>query len=373
MERTESEVARSLDPEALAGQLLVVGYDGPSPSETLLADHRAGRLGGFIVFKRNVTPGRDGLHALAATLGELAREAPEGLPPLLAIDQEGGRVARLGPPVLTLPTMRALGSTGDVDLVRRAGLAIAEELRAIGLTMSFAPILDVDSNPKNPIIGDRAFGTTADVAARLALAFAKGIDEGGLLACGKHFPGHGDTDTDSHVELPIVRRSRGALEATELRPFELAAKTSLPALMSAHVLYPALDPDAPATLSKAISTDLLRTTLGFRGVLVSDDLEMKALSQEVETTAVSAIAAGCDMALVCSSEPMVRRARAALAGKMERDPAFRARCEQALERGLSMRRACRPVSVTREERDAVLAGHADIAAELGALGSRRGS
>jgi beta-N-acetylhexosaminidase len=143
--------------------------------------------------------------------------------------------------------------------------------------------------------------------------------------------------------------------------------------MSAHVLYPALDPDAPATLSKAIATDLLRTTLGFRGVLVSDDLEMKALSQEVETTAVSAIAAGCDMALVCSSEPMVRRARAALASAIAKDPTFRARCEQALERGLAMRRTCRPASVTREERDAVLAGHAAIAAELADLAGRTGS
>ena len=353
---------------SLCGQLLVVGYQGAAPSPSLLAAHEAGECGGFIVFKRNLeAEGRARIEALAGTLAELARRAPPGLPPLLAVDQEGGRVARLGPPVLTLPPMRALAAAeGDrEDLARRAGRALGEELQAIGFTMNFAPILDVDSNPDNPIIGDRAFGREPAAAAALALAFADGLREGGLLACGKHFPGHGDTLTDSHLELPVVSKSRAELEATELPPFRLAARAprAVPALMTAHVLYPALD-SVPATLSRAIATDLLRGDLGFEGALISDDLEMKALHDPVERTAVGALRAGCDLLLVCSDEALYARAKAALVAEANSDPAFRARCEEALARGLAMRRACPPRVASAEARTALFERHASLREEL---------
>ncbi|HRG96994.1 MAG TPA: beta-N-acetylhexosaminidase [Polyangiaceae bacterium] len=360
----------SLSLASLCGQLLVVGYQGALPSPSLLAALEAGECGGFIVFKRNLAleaEGRARVEALAGALAELARRAPAGLPPLLAVDQEGGRVARLGPPVLSLPPMRALAAVdGDgEDLARRAGRALGEELQAIGFTMDFAPILDVDSNPDNPIIGDRAFGREPAAAATLALAFGEGLREGGLLACGKHFPGHGDTLTDSHLELPVVSRSRDELEATELPPFRRAARAPLavPALMTAHVLYPALD-GVPATLSRAIATDLLRGDLGFEGVLISDDLEMKALHDPVERTAVGAVRAGCDLLLVCSDEALYARAKSALVAEAAADPAFRARCEEALARGLAMRRACPPRVASAEARTALFERHGALRVEL---------
>lgn len=383
MEITSSpqNASSGLSLASLCGQLLVIGYQGPRPSAALLDALEAGECGGFIVFKRNLvaltplaagTPsprddGRARVEALAATLGELARRAPPGLPLLLAVDQEGGRVARLGPPVLTLPPMRALAAAAgdDADLVRRAGRALGEELQAIGFTMDFAPILDVDSNPANPIIGDRAFGREPAQAAALALAFAEGLREGGVLACGKHFPGHGDTLTDSHLELPVVRKSRAELEATELPPFRLAARSphAVPALMTAHVVYPALDP-APATLSARVATELLRDELGFKGVLISDDLEMKALRDPVELTAVAAVRAGCDLLLVCSEEALYHRAKAALVAEATREPAFRARCEEAVSRGLAMRRACPPRVASEAERTALFERHGALRDEL---------
>ncbi len=352
--------------EQLCGQLVVAGYGGPFPSDALVRAHRDGALGGFIVFKRNLVADAapdEVVDALSDSLARLAEVSVTDLPPLLAIDQEGGRVARLGAPVLGLPSMRALAAKGDVDLVRRAGKALGEELRAIGLTMDFAPILDVDSNPKNPIIGDRAFATSPAEAARFALAFAAGLAEGGLLACGKHFPGHGDTEADSHLELPVVRKNRAALEATELVPFRLAARARVPAFMSAHVLYPELD-EAPATLARSISHDLLRGEIAFTGVLISDDLEMRALSQDVEITSVSAVRAGCDILLVCENEALVFRARQALVAEASRDPAFRSRCEEALARGLAMRRSCPPRPASKLERDALFAAHAPLREEL---------
>ncbi len=353
---------------SLCGQLLVVGYQGPTPSDSLLHAARRGECGGFIVFKRNlVGEGRARIEALADTLEGISREAPRDCPFLFAIDQEGGRVARLGEPVLPLPSMRKLAASGDLELVKRAGRALGEELASIGFTMDFAPVLDVDSNPDNPIIGDRSFGREPDHVSRFALAFAAGLHEGGVLACGKHFPGHGDTDADSHLELPVVRKSLAEIEATELVPFLEAAKAKVPAFMTAHVLFPSLDPASPATLSHAISTRLAREVIGFEGVLVSDDLEMKALDQDVEKTAIAAVRAGCDMLLVCSDEALYARAHAALVREAERDGEFRARCHRAAERGLAMRRSCPPKVAKPQVRDAIFSAHAELRRELAAL------
>ena len=176
------------------------------------------------------------------------------------------------------------------------GRALGEELAALGIGWNFAPVLDVHTNPANPVIGNRAFGTTPEAVARQALAFWRGLRGAGLVGCGKHFPGHGDTRTDSHHELPVVAHDVDRLRAVELAPFAAAARAGMEAFMTAHVLYPALDPDRPATLSRRIATDLLRGELGFRGVLVSDDLGMKAVADRypIEELAVGAIEAGVD-------------------------------------------------------------------------------
>ena len=328
-----------MDLATTCGQLLFCGFAaGPAPGALRELVARGAR-GGVILFKRNIGP----LDALAAELEALAAAAPAELPLLVSVDQEGGRVARIGAPLLAVPPAMRLGSGLSEQDIAFVAEVQSRQLRALGFTMNYAPVLDVHSRPENPVIGDRSFGTNAEAAARGALAFARGMAAGGLLACGKHFPGHGDTTKDSHLELPEVAHERARLEAVELTPFRAAAAARLPAMMTAHVRYPALDA-RPATLARSIATDLLRGGLGFEGVLVSDDLEMKAIADRWGTgeAAVLAVEAGCDALLVCSDARAQDEAHAALVARAERDGAFRARCEEACARVVAMKRACPP-------------------------------
>jgi beta-N-acetylhexosaminidase len=219
---------------------------------------------------------------------------------------------------------------------------VGEELAALGIGWDFAPVLDVHTNPDNPVIGERAFATDPDAAAAHALAFWRGLRGAGLVGCGKHFPGHGDTRTDSHLELPVVPHDLDRLRRIELAPFAAAARAGMEAFMTAHVLYPALDPDRPATLSRRIATDLLRGELGFAGVLVSDDLGMKAVADRysIEELAVGAVEAGVDHLLV--REPAERQVAAfeAILRAAERDGVLRARVEQSAARVAALKAAC---------------------------------
>lgn len=324
---------------ALCGQILVVGLAGVELSASERRALESGARGGVVFFRRNVRPGSEGPRSVAALARQVRDAAPADAPPLVAIDQEGGRVVRIGPPALALPPMRHLGDLGDVDFAARLAEAQARELAALGVTMSFAPVADVHTRPENPIIGDRAFADTPERVATSAGAFADGLEDAGILTCAKHFPGHGDTTEDSHLSLPRVDRDAAGLRSIEIAPFAaLAARPSIDAMMTAHVLYPALDPSLPATLSRAIATDLLRGELGFSGALFSDDLEMKAIEGDVGEAAVAAVLAGCDVLLVCSRADLADRAHEALVREAESSDAFRARCEEALGRFEAMRR-----------------------------------
>ncbi len=247
-----------------------------------------------------VSPDIAGPGQLAGLVADLRGPAPGDWPLLVSIDQEGGLVQRLRAPATEWPPMLAVGSAGDAGRTTAVGRALGEELAAVGVGWNFAPVLDVHTNPANPVIGNRAFGTTPETVARQALAFWRGLRAAGLVGCGKHYPGHGDTRTDSHHELPVVAHDIDRLRAVELALFVAAAAAGVEAFMTAHVLYPALDPDRPATLSRRIATDLLRGEIGFRGVLVFDDLGMKAVADRypIEELAVGAIEAGCDHLLV---------------------------------------------------------------------------
>lgn len=326
----------------IAGQLLVVGFDGRELPPELEASLSARERAGVILFRRNLASGESGLHALQGLCSSIARRSGPELPALIAIDEEGGRVSRLRPPALSLPPMRRVADLGDTALLARVGRALGQQLRCLGLTMDFAPVVDVDTNPENPIIGDRAFSSEPERVAQLAGAFLSGLQGAGIQACLKHFPGHGDTLLDSHLALPTVSHDRARLEAVELLPFRRLAAAA-DSMMTAHVLYPALD-DRPATLSPPIATELLRRDLGFEGVLFSDDLEMQALGGQgsIEQSAVDAIRAGCDLLLVCSRAGEQSRVHAALVDEIEKDAAFRERCIQSAARGLAMRQRCRP-------------------------------
>ena len=295
-----------------AGQLFMVGLPRPAldrETREFLAEHCPG---GIILFKRNIRSAEQ-LRRLVADVNATGA----GVSPLVAIDHEGGRVDRLPhPPFTRFPPMAAVAERGKAMLAEAVGRAMGRELRAVGIDLDFAPVLDVWSNPRNRVIGDRAFGTDPARVARLGVALARGLGRAGVLACGKHFPGHGASAGDSHFVLPRVRRSRRALAAVELLPFARAIAAGIPALMTAHVVYPALDPRRAATLSPAICRNLLRRRLGFRGVLFSDDLEMNAVAARSTParSAVAALRAGCDMLLVCQS---LDAARAAMRGVEE--------------------------------------------------------
>ena len=348
------------------GQVLWLGFAGTTVPPPLRERLEAGRAGATILFKRNLrfsVPTGAGvaqeicdLDALTELTADLHRAAPDGTPALVAIDQEGGVVQRIRAPATQWPPMMAhdgLPAGDDEATAERVGHALGSELRVLGIDIDFAPVLDVHTNPANPIIGDRAFGKAAEAVARRALAFARGLAAAGVVACGKHFPGHGDTDTDSHLELPRIDHAWDRLEQVELLPFRRAAAAGLPMLMTAHVVFAALDPDRPATLSERVITGLLRDRIGYRGVIVSDDLDMKAIASHVGAgpAAVVAIRAGCDALLLCRDEANQAAAEAALISEAERDSTFAAKVGAAAARVRAMKRA-----------------HADALAQLPALG-----
>ena len=287
-------------------------------------------LGGVIFFSRNIEEPEQ-----VAELSHDVQSLATDVPLWVSVDQEGGRVARLKAPFTVWPPMALLGRSGDETLASRFAVALAAELRAVGVTLDFAPVLDIHTNPANPIIGDRALATTADDVARLGVAIVRGLQENGVAACGKHFPGHGDTSVDSHLELPLVEHPPDRIRRVECVPFRAAIGADVAFIMTAHVLVPSLDDERPATLSRRIVQGLLREELGYRGVILSDDLEMKAIaaSYDIPDAAVQAIAAGCDGLLICSGDLDLQAATLeALVRAVEEDRIPYKRIEDALTR-----------------------------------------
>ena len=281
-----------------AGRFVIAGFTGhtaPDDLRRLIAEFD---LAGVIYFSRNI--------AEPAQVAELSREVA-GLardwPFWISVDQEGGRVARLKTPFTEWPPANTLGRSDDEHLATRFASALAAELRAVGINMDFAPVLDVHSNPRNPVIGDRAFSDDPETAARLGAAFIRAMQAAGVAACGKHFPGHGDTDVDSHEALPVVDHDVRRLEAVEFVPFRQAIAADVASIMTAHVTARALDRDRVASFSPVVVTTWLKQTLGFGGVVISDDLGMKAVSATtpLPEATVAALAAGCDTVLLCNS------------------------------------------------------------------------
>lgn len=348
-----------------AGQLLWVGFDGRTVPEELARRISAGAVGGVVLFGRNLTGRLEETAALCRALQDAAGE----LPLVLAVDQEGGRVQRLKPPFLALPPMARLGELDDAELAQAVGRALGTELGTLGFNVDFAPVLDVHTNPKNPVIGDRAFSTTPGAVARLGGAFLRGLESTGVLGCAKHFPGHGDTDTDSHLALPRVTHSLERMHAVELAPFSAAISAGASLVMTAHVMFDALDPGVPATLSPRVVGELLRSELGFSGVCVSDDLEMKAIADHygVPEAGVRAVRAGCDALLVCRNVTWQVETHEALVRQAERSSELRARLGAAADRVRALRRRLgRPsLDPTAAAARFPFSAHAELARRVG--------
>lgn len=298
------------------GQWLWVSLPGDRLGEDDIRWLRQVRPGAVVLFSENGTQ----VEGVKTLISEI-RKALSPQDVWIAIDQEGGRVARLKEGVPRLSPARVLGN-GDPSEIFRSAFQLGNALRRTGIDIDFAPVLDVDSNPDNPVIGDRSFSRDPWEVARLSMAFSHGLEAGGVIPCGKHFPGHGDTLLDSHMALPSVEASEAILSEREFLPFERAILEGIPILMTAHVLYPALDRRWPATLSRKIMTEMLRKKWDFRGLLLSDDLSMAAVGTHFPFSVVveRALSVTCDGLLVLKSREKPLEAIRIIKGLAEKNP-----------------------------------------------------
>ncbi|MFE5323341.1 beta-N-acetylhexosaminidase [Paenibacillus sp. NPDC056579] len=319
------------------GQMVMCGFHGTEPSDDIARLIRDEHIGGVIYFRRNL---RDAAQArrLSTQLQQLAGGKVQLL---IAIDQEGGMVNRIDNGVTIMPGAMALGAARNTAFARQTARAAGEELKRLGINMNFAPCLDVNNNPANPVIGVRSYGENPQLVGELGSAAAMGYQEAGVAATVKHFPGHGDTGEDSHLALPLVPHGRERLERVELAPFRQAIAAGVDAIMTAHVMFPAFEPErVPCTLSGKVLTELLRRQLGFTGVVVTDCLEMGAIADHfgVAEGAVRAVEAGADLILVSHRIERQQAALAALLRAVEQGRIPERRIDESVTRILAMKR-----------------------------------
>jgi beta-N-acetylhexosaminidase len=360
---THSELAR------LAGRALMIDLPGTRLEAADIDFLRARHSRAICLFRRNVASAEQTRELVA----ELRTSLGDDL--LVSIDQEGGAVMR----TLFLPaapSAMAIGAVGDETLAYQVGAAIGRGLASLGINWNFAPVLDLNNNPRNPVIAERSFGADPDKAARLAGAWMAGHLGEGVATCIKHFPGHGDTHTDSHLALPVVDKPRSAIEQYELAPFQALARQA-PALMSAHIVFPAFDAERPATLSPAILQTLLRGSWGFEGVAITDGMNMKAIRErwgQAQGT-VMALAAGADLSLVLEFRDEMEAAQRALIEAVERGQLPLERLREADQRVDMLARRfpsqVRPYSAEQEAADRVLFAKAWQRALTATEGARR--
>lgn len=314
------------------GQRMMVGFDGPSMDDAFIQLVKKWKIGNVILFAWNIT-GKEQLRELCKDIQQLVMRET-GRPAFIAIDQEGGAISRLPGDATRIPGAMAIAATGDPENAYRAGRLTARELRALGVNFNLAPVLDVNSNDANPVIGVRSYGEKPETVVRFALPMMRGLEDGGAIGCGKHFPGHGDTSVDSHLALPVVDKSMAELRKTELAPFQAAIEASIPAIMTSHIVFPQLDPERPATLSRKILTGLLREEMGFDGLVMTDCMEMKAIQHSFGTVkgAVETIKAGTDLVLVSHTASTAANAAEAILEAWQSGEIDRLEWERSLAR-----------------------------------------
>ncbi len=280
------------------GQMIIAGFPSPTVDGQALTLAREYKIGNFILFSHNMSTARQ-VAGLCAELSDLVYDQT-GLAPFIAADQEGGMVARITEGAALFPGAMALAAGSTPSEVARVGENCGRMLRAMGVNVDFAPVADVNIEPLNPVIGARAYGDDPHKVADFACAMALGMEKGGVLSTVKHYPGHGNVNTDSHLDLPVNDTDPAVLEQTEFVPFQRAFDAGVSGLMSAHIMFPKLDGQLPATLSPAIITDLLRNKQGFEGLVFTDCLEMEAVRRSWGTAegAVLSVLAGCDILIV---------------------------------------------------------------------------
>lgn len=285
----------------LIGQQLIIGIQGLTLAREEADFIVRNNIGGIILFRRNVESPQQ-LRDLNAEIQTLRHRMPDKAPLFISIDMEGGRVARLKAPFTQWPPLAAIGKLDSTSVAFRFAQAMGDELRAVGINLDFAPCVDIFSNPSNTVIGDRALSTTPEPVARLGSALVRGYIKSGVIPCAKHFPGHGNTRIDSHEDLPVEERSLEELESFELEPFKKVFRARLDMVMAAHIKFPKIDPEWPATLSEIFLKKILRERLRYRNMIITDDLDMGALKRNYDksTIAVRALQAGANILLYCN-------------------------------------------------------------------------
>jgi beta-N-acetylhexosaminidase len=287
----------SLKTDALnnVGELIFTGFAGPDlPQSARDFIHESG-IGGVILFTQNY----EGTGQIAELINSCQEARRDELPLWVSVDHEGGRVQRFRKPFTKIPEAADIAAKDSPKLAFEIARVIGRELRAVGINLNFAPVADINTNPGNPVIGRRAFGDSEEQVSKFVTAFVRGLIAEGVQACIKHFPGHGDTHLDSHFALPSIQTTLETMRTREWRPFEKAMRSGCNFTMSAHIVCKAIDPTVPATLSKKILTELLRGELRYTGVIVSDDMEMKAIADHFGAleAPVRAVNAGCDLVI----------------------------------------------------------------------------
>ena len=286
----------------MLGQKLIFGFHGTELSPEFISLIREYKIGNVILFLRNVASA-DQLRTLCSQIQKLILEET-GYPAFIVIDQEGGMVTRLPQDAVNVPGAMALAATGDPDNARKASEITIRQLRSLGANFNMAPVLDVNNNPKNPVIGVRSFGDCTETVSAFGVASAQPYEGSGILCCGKHFPGHGDTAVDSHLGLPRVEKTEEELEELELIPFRRAVEAGIPAIMISHVMFPNIESEkVPCTMSRRIVTDLLKKKMGFDGLVLTDCMEMLAIQDHYGTPegVVASLKAGVDLAEISST------------------------------------------------------------------------
>ena len=283
------------------GQQLIIGLEGKTLSQAEADFIVKNNIGGVILMGRNCESPQQ-VRELVASLQSLRHKMPDKAPLFISIDMEGGRVARLKAPFTQWPPLAAIGKIDSTAVAFKFASFMGAELKSVGINLDFAPSVDVLTNPDNKAIGDRSAGADPELVSRIGSALVRGYIKSDIIPCAKHFPGHGNTIVDSHFELPVENKSLAELEAAALVPFRKVFRARLDMVMTTHILFPQLDPDFPATLSHKILNDLLRKELRFRNLIITDDLDMKALRNHYsrEEIAVKAIKAGCNILLYCN-------------------------------------------------------------------------